>query len=248
MPLEEILAATAILLILGVFASKASGRLGVPALLLFLGLGMLAGSEGIGGIYFDDVTTAEHLGIVALAFLLFAGGLETNWEFVRDSVKQAVSLATIGVLVTTAIVGYFVHVAVGVTLLQGMLLGAIVSSTDAAAVFSILRASGVRLRHQVAAILELESGSNDPMAVFLTTAFLALIMKPRTGFGSLSLDFVQQMAPTETQRRTIRHERGHVDQLRACEQADRPCRCPNAWCRNAGGRRRCRDPAAGRHR
>lgn len=194
MNLETVLAATAVLLILSIFASKASGRLGVPALLLFLGLGMLAGSEGIGGIYFDDVTTAEHLGIVALAFLLFAGGLETNWQFVRDSVKQAISLATIGVLVTTGIVGYFVHIAVGVTLLQGMLLGAIVSSTDAAAVFSILRASGVRLRHQVAAVLELESGSNDPMAVFLTTAFLALIMTPRTGLVSLSLDFVQQMA------------------------------------------------------
>jgi cell volume regulation protein A len=86
MPLAEILAATAILLILSIFASKASGRLGVPALLLFLGVGMLAGSEGVGGIYFDNVNAAEHLGIVALAFLLFAGGLETNWDFVRNSV------------------------------------------------------------------------------------------------------------------------------------------------------------------
>lgn len=193
MQLEEILAAIAILLILSIFASKASGRLGVPALVLFLVLGMLAGSEGVGGIYFDNVGVAERLGVIALAFLLFAGGLETDWKFVRGSVRQAISLSTIGVLVTTAIVGWFAHILAGFTLMEGMLLGAIVSSTDAAAVFSILRASDVRLRHEVSAVLEVESGSNDPMAVFLTTAFLQVLMQPKTSVPLLVIDFVQQM-------------------------------------------------------
>src|SRR5712692_2877893 len=135
MTLDEILAATAVLLILSIFASKASGRLGVPALVLFLALGMLAGSEGIGGIYFDNVHVAERLGVIALAFLLFAGGLETDWKFVRHSVWRGISLSTIGVAITTVIVGVFAHFVAGFTLLEGMLLGAIVSSTDAAAVF-----------------------------------------------------------------------------------------------------------------
>ncbi|MGZ4779504.1 MAG: potassium/proton antiporter, partial [Thermoanaerobaculia bacterium] len=193
MPLEEILAAIAVLLILSIFASKASGRLGVPALILFLGLGMLAGSEGLGGIYFDNVHVAERLGVIALAFLLFAGGLETDWKFVRHSVWRGISISTIGVAITTVVVGLFAHFVAGFTLLEGMLLGAIVSPTDAAAVFSILRASGVRLRHEVSALLELESGSNDPMAVFLTTAFIQLIMQPKTSALGLVIDFVQEM-------------------------------------------------------
>src|SRR6266852_6168406 len=190
---DEIIAATAVLLILSIFASQASGRLGVPALVLFLALGMLAGSEGVGGIYFDNVHVAERLGVIALAFLLFAGGLETDWKFVRHSVWRGISLSTIGVAITTVIVGVFAHFVAGFTLLEGMLLGAIVSTTDAAEVFSILRASGVRLRQEVSALLELESGSNDPMAVFLTTAFIQLIMQPKTSVGRLLVDFVQQM-------------------------------------------------------
>jgi cell volume regulation protein A len=194
MPLEQTLAAIAILLILSIFASKASGRLGVPALVLFLVLGMLAGSEGIGGIYFDNAGAAKRLGIIALAFLLFAGGLETDWTSVRKTLWQAMSLSTIGVLITSIIVGWFAHILVGFTLLEGMLLGAIVSSTDAAAVFSILRARGVHLKGEVSGLLELESGSNDPMAVFLTTAFLQVLMQPKTSVPYLVIDFVQQMA------------------------------------------------------
>ncbi len=194
MSLENILVVVAVLLLLSIFASKASGRLGVPALIPFLVLGMLAGSEGIGGIYFDDAELAQRVGVVALAFILFAAGLETDWKFVRGSVGSALSLSTVGVLLTSVAVGWFAHRVAGFSLLQGMLLGAIVSATDAAAVFSILRSSGVSLRQHVTAVLELESGSNDPMAVFLTTALLQLLVNSSAAYGFLVFDFVKQMA------------------------------------------------------
>ncbi|HVS31757.1 MAG TPA: potassium/proton antiporter [Thermoanaerobaculia bacterium] len=193
MTLEQVLAGIAILLFISVFASKASGRLGVPALILFLGLGILAGSEGLGGIYFDDAGLAQRLGVVALIFILFAGGMETDWLFVRSVVARSASLATLGVLLTSLVVGWFAHRIAGLSLLEGMLLGAIVSSTDAAAVFSILRSRGVRLRRDVAATLELESGSNDPMAVFLTTAILQLMQTPAQPLLNAAIDFVRQM-------------------------------------------------------
>ena len=193
MHLEQVLAAAAVLLILSILASKASGRLGVPSLILFLGLGMLAGSEGIGGIWFDNAVAAKHLAVVALAFILFAGGLETEWRFVKRSAWRAGSLATIGVLVTTVLVAAFAHQFAGLTFGQGLLLGAIVSSTDAAAVFSVLRGRGVRLREEAVATVELESGSNDPMAVFLTTALLQWLATPAMNVGPLLLHFVWEM-------------------------------------------------------
>jgi cell volume regulation protein A len=194
MTLEEILAILGIMLLVSVVASKASGRLGVPVLIIFLGLGMLAGSEGIGGIYFDDAMLSQRLGVIALVFILFAGGLETDWNYVRLGAKRASILATLGVLVTSLIVGWAAHLLTDLSLLEGMLLGAIVSSTDAAAVFSILRSRGVRLRRDLAAVLELESGSNDPMAVFLTTAVLQLMAQPSAPVWKTVVDFVQQMA------------------------------------------------------
>ncbi len=193
MPVEQFLLAVAVFLLASVFASKASGRLGVPALILFLALGMLAGSEGLGGIYFDNAALARDLGIIALVFILFDGGLETEWSSVRSVIAPAGSLATIGVLVTALLVGWAAHAAAGLSLLNGMLLGAIVSSTDAAAVFSILRSAGVRLRRDVGALLEVESGSNDPMAVFLTTAVLQLLQTPAKPVWWMVLDFVRQM-------------------------------------------------------
>jgi potassium/hydrogen antiporter len=193
MIVEQVLVATAVLLLASVLATRASGRLGVPTLVVFLGLGMLAGSEGIGGIYFDDATLAQRLGIIALIFILFAGGIETDWSHVRHGAGPAAALATVGVLITTLVVGWFAHVLADLTLLEGLLLGAIVSSTDAAAVFSILRSRGVRLRRDLAAVLELESGSNDPMAVFLTTTVLQMMLTPSTSIGSAAVAFVQQM-------------------------------------------------------
>src|SRR5437660_914625 len=115
-----------------------SCRLGIPALVLFLGIGMLAGSDGPGGIYFDDALLAQSVGVVALAFILFAGGLETEWHIVRPALAGALSLSTIGVLLTAVIVAVFALLVLHVSFLEGLLLGAIISATDAAAVFSVL--------------------------------------------------------------------------------------------------------------
>ncbi|HUP44824.1 MAG TPA: potassium/proton antiporter [Thermoanaerobaculia bacterium] len=192
--IENVLLGIALLLLLSIAASKASGRLGVPSLLVFLGLGMAAGSEGIGGIEFNDTRLAQWLGVVALAFILFAGGLETNWPFVRRSVWRAASLSTFGVLATTLIVAWFAWTFLNFTPAGGFLLGAIISSTDAAAVFSILRSRGMRLDEDVAATLELESGSNDPMAVFLTTGAIQLVLDSHLPAWSLAISFVREMS------------------------------------------------------
>lgn len=193
MTIEQAAVGIAILLLVSVFASKASGRLGVPTLIAFLLLGMLAGSEGIGGIAFDDAGMAQRLGVLALVFILFAGGAETDWNHIRGVAAPAGALATVGVLITALIVGWFAHLVADLTLIEGLLLGAIVSSTDAAAVFSILRSRGVRMRRDLSGLLELESGSNDPMAVFLTTAVLQAMLNPSSSISDAAIAFVQQM-------------------------------------------------------
>jgi cell volume regulation protein A len=193
-PIEQLLIVAAVLLLAGVLASKASTRLGIPALLLFLAIGMLAGSEGIGGIPFDDARLTQALGVVALAFILFAGGLDTNWTSVSRVFWRGVSLSTFGVLFTALITGLFVRLLLGVPWVEGLLLGSIVSSTDAAAVFAILRSRGVSLKEPVRRLLELESGSNDPMAVFLTLACIRFLTQPDSPVTDVALMFVQQMA------------------------------------------------------
>ena len=194
LPIELVLLVGAALLLLSVLASKASHRLGIPALLLFLVLGMVAGSDGPGGIYFDDHWLAQSLGSVALAYILFAGGLDTKWEVVRPVLLPSGLLSTVGVAMTAGLLGLFAHVALGFSPLQGLLLGAIVSSTDAAAVFSILRARDVRLSGRLEPLLELESGSNDPMAVFLTVGFIQLLTAPSTSIVGLVPEFFIQFA------------------------------------------------------
>ena len=191
--IEYLLLAASGLLLLSVIASKASGRLGVPALLLFLLIGMLAGSDGPGGIHFDDPWLAQSLGVVALAFILFAGGLDTHWSSVRPVLGYGVALSTLGVAITAGLVGWFATVALEMSWTEGLLIGAIVSSTDAAAVFAVMRSRSVSLREPLKPLLELESGSNDPMAVFLTLGLISLI----TGASGSPLDlipmFVRQM-------------------------------------------------------
>jgi potassium/hydrogen antiporter len=157
----------AVILLLSVLASKVSDRFGVPALVLFLALGMLAGSDGPGGIYFHDAALAELLAAAALALILFSGGLATGWRDVRPVLKYGLTLATLGVLLTALAFGVFAHLFLGLSLLGGLLLGSIVSSTDAAGVFSVLRSKNVSLKGQLKPLLELESGSNDPMAALL---------------------------------------------------------------------------------
>lgn len=191
---EQVILIGSILLIASIVASKTSFKLGIPTLILFMMVGMLAGSEGLGGIYFDDPHVAHILGIIALNFILFSGGMDTKWESVRPILWKGISLSTLGVLLTAAVVGIFVHLVTDFTLIEGLLLGSIVSATDAAAVFSILRTRKIGLKGSLRPILELESGSNDPLAYILTISFTYLVANPDTSTAMVLLKFIQQMA------------------------------------------------------
>jgi cell volume regulation protein A len=193
--IEKIFIATAVFLVLSVLGSKASEKYGIPALLLFLFLGMLAGSEGPGGIYFDDPWLAQSLGVTALTFILFSGGLDTKWPDVRPVALSGFFLSTIGVALTALVIGAAASLLLGFSLLEGMLLGSIMSSTDAAAVFSVLRARNIGLPDRIKNLLELESGSNDPMAVFLTVTLISLMTLGSSNPGAFVAQlFVTQMA------------------------------------------------------
>ncbi len=194
LPIETVMLILAGLLVLSVVASKMSDRFGIPSLLVFLGIGMLAGSEGIGGIYFDNPKIAQAVGFMALAVILFSGGLDTPWQETRKVLKESWTLATLGVLLTALLLGFSAHLVLKLPLTQSMLLGAIASSTDAAAVFAVLRSKGVPLRSKISATLELESGSNDPMAAFLTIGLIQLIQMPGLAWYSLvGLFFIQML-------------------------------------------------------
>ncbi len=180
-------------MILAVVSSKITARVGLPVLVVFLGLGMLAGAEGPGGIVFDNYEIAHAIGTVALALILFDGGLGTPGESLRVAWKPAGLLATLGVLFTALVTGVVASYILDLTLVEGLLLGAIVGSTDAAAVFSLLRSSGIHLRKRLAATLEIESGANDPMAIFLTIGLIEVLLGERPlGAGMLTL-FALQM-------------------------------------------------------
>lgn len=191
--IENILLVGSLLLLVSIFAGKTSYKFGVPTLLLFLGIGMLAGSDGIGGIRFDDPKTAQFIGIVSLNFILFSGGLDTNWPAVKPILKEGILLSTLGVLLTAVSLGTFVWFVTDFTIYESLLLGSIVSSTDAAAVFSILRSKNLALKTNLRPTLELESGSNDPMAYVLTIAFLTLVINQDQSFISIIPLFLQQM-------------------------------------------------------
>lgn len=190
---EYILLIGSVLLFLSIIASKTSFRLGIPSLVLFIFIGMLAGSDGVGGIYFDDPQLAQTLGVIALNFILFAGGMETSFSQIRPVLWRGISLSTIGVLLTAAIIGFFASLLTELNLIEGFLLGAIVSSTDAAAVFSILKTRKVRLAKSLEPTLELESGSNDPMAYFLTIALIQIIQTSELNALQLAGSFMLEM-------------------------------------------------------
>jgi potassium/hydrogen antiporter len=170
------------LLIAAALFSRASDRLGLPLALVFLLVGMLAGSEGIGGLVFEDYQFAYRLGTVALVMILFDGGLNTPVAIIRRVAAPAGVLATFGVVGTAAMVAVGARV-LGLEWTHAVLLGAVVSSTDAAAVFSVLRGSGISLKKRVGATLEVESGANDPMAVILTIAVTATMLDPNASLG-----------------------------------------------------------------
>ncbi|HTI10402.1 MAG TPA: potassium/proton antiporter [Puia sp.] len=186
---ENILLIGSVLLLLSILGGMTTSKWGVPTLIFFLLVGILAGSEGIGRIPFDDPHTAQFVGITALNFILFSGGLSTDFPTIRPVLWRGMALSTLGVLLTAISVGVFVHYLLGFTFPEGLLLGAIVSSTDAAAVFSILRGKGIGLKGNLRPLLELESGSNDPMAYFLTISLTAVVKEGHLPVGELVLLF-----------------------------------------------------------
>ena len=178
-----------------ILAGLISRRVGAPILLVFLGLGMLAGEDGVLGVPYDDFTSAYLIGSVALAVILFEGGLKTPVYMLRLAFWPAAVLATIGVAVTAAVLGVFVSLVEGVPLVAGLLAGAAAAPTDAAAVAVLLRRAGAALPERLRALLEIESGLNDPMSVFLTLLLLHIIVAPDSvGIGDAVLRFFEEMA------------------------------------------------------
>jgi len=181
MQIEIVLLVLSVLFFLSIIAGKASSRFGVPALLLFLGVGMLFGSDGV-GIQFENIHIAQSIGTIALCIILFSGGLDTSISDIRPIIAQGVVLATIGVFLTAFITGVLIWWVLGMTMasagvgfLTSLLLASTMASTDSASVFSILRSRGLNLRNNLRPMLELESGSNDPMAYVLVITVISLI-------------------------------------------------------------------------
>ena len=180
------------LLAASVLVALGSARTGVPVLVAFLALGMLLGSDGPGGIDFDDAELAREVGIVGLVLILFEGGLQTSWRRLRSVAVPAALLSTVGVVVTMLLTGVAAQALFDLTWLEAFLLGAVVASTDAAAVFATLRFT--RIRRRLARTLEAESGGNDPMAIALTLGLIAWIESPdSSGFGDLAVLVVRQL-------------------------------------------------------
>lgn len=183
----------ALFVVAGIVTSLLASRFGAPLLFLFLCLGMIAGEDGPGGIVFDDYRATYAIGSLALAIILFDGGLRTRIANFRGVLAPSVLLSTIGVVITAAATGMVASLVLGIGWVEGLLVGAIVASTDAAAVFFLMRSKGVQLRRRVANVIEIESATNDPVAVFLTIVLVELVLAPRTtGAGEISLILAQQ--------------------------------------------------------
>jgi cell volume regulation protein A len=186
-----IILAAGAMLAAGLAASLVAGRIRVPALVLFLGVGMLLGSDGLGLIEFDDYELARFLGIAALVLILFEGGLAAGWRVVRPVLGPALSLAVVGTMVTAFITGFAAAWLLDLSTLEGLLLGATLSATDGAAVFAVLR--GSTLRRRLAHVLEGEAGFNDPVAILLVVGFIEWIQEPRYGVADMTLLFVGEL-------------------------------------------------------
>jgi cell volume regulation protein A len=182
----------AVMVLAGIMSSLLALRFGAPLLLVFLIVGMLAGEAGPGGVRFDDVRTAYTVGAMALALILFDGGLRTKVQTIRSVLAPAGLLATLGVLVTAAITAPVAKYTLGLGWLEALLMGAVVASTDAAAVFLLIHARGLRLRPRVAATLEVESATNDPFAVFLAIVLVEILLIGDHPWQAIALTLAQQ--------------------------------------------------------
>lgn len=199
--IELFLLIFSILFLISLLATKAGSRFGIPVLFLFLGIGMLFGVDGF-GINFQNYQVAQAVGTLALCVILFSGGLDTQYNDIKPVAAQGAILATLGVLLMALFTGLFIYYAanawfpnINLSLLESFLLASVMSSTDSASVFSILRGKGVRLKKKLRPLLELESGSNDPMAYMLTVILIQLIQSSGTGtpeYGKAVLDFFMQ--------------------------------------------------------
>lgn len=193
---QQSLVIGSILIVLSVVGSKASSRFGIPVLLLFLGIGLAVGDHGLGVVALGNFRIfefAQRLGVFALIFILFSGGIDTKLDTVRPVLKSALVLATVGVIIASVLVSIFAYSFMGFSLIEGCLLGATVASTDVAAVFSTLRAGNISLRGGLKPLLEVESALNDPMAVFLGVALLGVHAQTHQSIITLIPTFIQQM-------------------------------------------------------
>jgi potassium/hydrogen antiporter len=180
-----------LLVLAGILSSLIALRFGAPLLLMFLVVGMLAGEGGPGGLKFNDVHTTYMVGSIALALILFDGGLRTRFATFRSVLAPALTLATIGVLITTLLTAPIAKLVLGTGWLQALLVGAVVTSTDAAAVFILINAGGLRLRSRVRATLEVESGTNDPFAVFLTLLLVEMLLAGAQSWSHAVMTFAR---------------------------------------------------------
>ncbi|MCL1936968.1 MAG: potassium/proton antiporter [Candidatus Azobacteroides sp.] len=196
---ENLLLIGSILLFISLLAGKTSYKVGIPTLLLFLVIGMLAGSDGV-GIHFNNPKAAQFIGVIALNIILFSGGMDTKYAEIKPIIIPGFILSIVGVLLTAFFTGCFIYwitndwiVSITFSFVESLLLASVMSSTDSASVFSLLRSKGLSLKENLRPLLEFESGSNDPMAYMLTISFIAVIQNPTNSLGHMVLFFFMQL-------------------------------------------------------
>ena len=187
--MTKLMIISGLVLIICITSTKVVYRFGVPILLIFIVLGMLFGSDGIVGIYFDNYELTSKLCSLGLVFIMFYGGFGTNWRVAKPISTPAILMSSLGVIITGALTGLFCYFVIKTSLLEGLLIGAIVASTDAASVFAVLRSQKLNLKGSLASLLEVESGSNDPFAYMMTLVVLTMIKNS----GDISLNLLLPM-------------------------------------------------------
>ena len=176
--MTELMIISGLVLIICITSTKVLYKFGVPMLLIFIVLGMLFGSDGIVGINFDNYELANQLCSIGLVFIMFYGGFGTNWKAAKPVAIPSILMSSLGVIITAGLTGLFCHYVLKMNLLEGILVGTIIASTDAASVFTVLRAQKLNLKGSIASLLEIESGSNDPIAYMMTIVVLSMMKNP----------------------------------------------------------------------